>query len=145
MLGSCLFTHFSPPIKHNESQLADFDFLTVYIPMLSLHKTVQFHAEKFKSAFHLPPATHLHWHNVLLGLKALLLIVPCVFYPKFLHSTSRLFPMDTANQVLMQPHRSEPSHCSPKEDSQNRNSLSFDHLGQSLQLLLAYLHSLIEI
>lgn len=55
--------------------LADFDFLTIYILMLSLYKTVQFHAEKFKSAFHLPPATHLHWHKPHLGLEVPLLIV----------------------------------------------------------------------
>lgn len=38
--------------------------------MLSLHITAQFHATKFKSAFHLPPATHLHWHNTALGVKS---------------------------------------------------------------------------
>lgn len=57
----------------------DFDFFTIYILVSSLYKTVQFHAEKFKSAFHLPPATHLHWHKPCLGLEVPLLIV--------LHST----------------------------------------------------------
>lgn len=54
---------------------ADFDFLTIYILMLSLCKTEQFHAEKFKSAFHLPPATHLHWHKLHLDLEVPLLTV----------------------------------------------------------------------
>lgn len=86
--------------------------------MLSLEITVHFHAEKFKSAFHLPPATHLHWHNIALDFKS-----PAshcaIFHLKFLFSAARLFPIDTTRHILIQPQRSELWHRSPEEESQN--------------------------
>jgi len=111
--------------------------------MLSLEITMQFHAEKFKSAFHLPPVTHLHWHNIALDFKS-----PAshcaVFHLKFLFSAARSFPIDTTSYMLIQPQRSEPWHHSPEEDLQNGKLPSSDYLGQSLQLLLAYLPFLLE-
>lgn len=88
--------------------------------MLSLEITVHFHAEKFKSAFHLPPATHLHWHNIALDFKS-----PAshcaVFHLKFLFSAARLFPIDAMSYILIQPQRSEPWHHSPEKESQYEN------------------------